>query len=131
MGNKYIYIVMAILLAVVLWLYYGRDWLAESFDSQGLEFVPVGSDRYGLRGDLLRRRPITDYYISPDRQMRLHPSSGLMYISNRSPSAEGTPNCQKVECPTNTNEYDNRDSCWMCGDNCQTKMRIPDIWSRD
>lgn len=129
---EYKYIVLAILLLITAWVFFKpMFWGAESFDSEMLEFVPVGTPRYGLRGDLLHQRPISDYYISPNRQMRLHPSSGLMYISNRSPSAEGVPNCRKVECPKNTNEYDKLDSCWMCGDNCQNKMRIPDIWSRD
>lgn len=130
MDQRHKTLLIIILIAIVVWWLLG--WLfkgkSEGFGPDTYEFVPEGSDRYGLRGDLLRRRPIDDYYIVPHRQMRLNSSSGLMYVSNRSPSQEGVKNCRKVQCPTNTNEYDDMDTCWMCGNECQEPIEIKSIW---
>jgi len=100
----------------------------EGFGADTQEFLPVGVQRYGLRGDPLRSRPYDDFMISPDRQMRLNHSGGVMWESNLAPGDEGVEGCGKVPCPNNTNEFDCKDSCWKCGSGCQAKLRVPDIW---
>lgn len=119
-------IILILLIVILAWWVLSPS--AEGFDANMMEFVPVESDRYGLRGDKLRRRNIDDYYISSHRQMRLNHSTGLMYESNLSPEDEGISGCRKVKCPTGRGEYDDKDTCWKCGDECQQPMNIPDIW---
>lgn len=119
-------IIVIIVILLVWWVI--RPDRMEPFNQNTTEFVPVGSDRYGLRSDPLRRRSIDDYYIV-NRQIRLHPTSNMMYESNKTPEQEGVQGCRRVACPTNTNEYDAGDSCWMCGDECQSKLDVKSIWS--
>ena len=121
-NKETIAIVLVILL--IIWLIYP---FFETFDVTGMEFMPVGTDRYGLRGDLLRRSSIEKYFIRPDRNIRLSQSSGEMWESNNPPALEGIKECKKVPCPANDG-YDNLDTCWKCGNECREKMRIPDIW---
>ncbi len=118
---------MLMLFLVILFVWFIMKPSSEGFDSTNTEFVPVGKDRYGLRGDLLRRSDISRLYISPNRQIRLHPSSGWMYPSNQTPCEEGIGGCRQVDCPCNTNEYDDKDTCWSCGKMEQDPWRIPPI----
>ena len=117
-------IVIVFLVVLFIW------WMttkSEGFNSLTNEFIPVGHDRYGLRGDKLRRSDIANLYLNPERNMRLNPSSGLMYSSNKTPCQEGHAGCQKVDCPCNTNEYDEQDTCWNCGNAEYSPMKIPPI----
>jgi hypothetical protein len=116
------YIIGFIILLVVIWIFYPYF---ERFDATGTEFVPVGGDRYGLRGELLRRSSIENWYIRPDRRIRLSHSGGEMWESNYDPSVQGIKDCHKVPCPSNG--FDSMDVCWKCGDSCPKKMVIPDV----
>ncbi|QKF94327.1 hypothetical protein QKU48_gp0869 [Fadolivirus algeromassiliense] len=118
--------VVALFLLVILaiWVIYP---FFENFDVTGTEFVSEGSDRYGLRGDLLRRSSIKKYFIRPDRNIRLSHSTGEMWESNNPPGMEGVKDCVKVPCPSNDG-YDGLDTCWKCGNQCREKMPMPDIW---
>lgn len=129
-------IVLIILIIVLLvWLIYSRYHNknaffnhAEKFSSQdGVEFMPVGSgDRYGLRGDKLRRSNIDNWYMLPNRQIMLSDSTGEMWQANGTPPSFGIKDCRIVTCPNN-GEYDEMDTCWKCGNDCQPKMKIPDL----
>lgn len=119
--NKELIIIIA-LVVFALWVLYP---FFENFDATTSEFVPYGADRYGLRGNLLHRRSIKDFYIRPDRRVRLSLSGGDMWESNYSPSEVGIKDCRQVKCPEQG--YDNIDVCFQCGSNCPNKMRIPDI----
>ncbi len=87
----------------------------EYFDKNTVEFVALGEERYGLRGDLLRRSDIARLYMRPDRHIRLNDTSGMMYESNFKPAEEGKKGCKKTQCPEHTDEYDQLDTCWNCG----------------
>ena len=80
-----------------------------------------------LRGDLLRRDSIAKIYLNPNRQIRLNPSSGWMYASNKTPAQEAIPFCRKMQCPTNTNGYDSMDTCWVCDTADYAPQKIPPI----
>src|SRR3972149_5803665 len=97
----------------------------ESFDQYGLEFLPVGKPRYGLRGDNLRTSSIANYYLSPYRNIRLSQTGEMMYESNVSPTEEGVSGCKKVACPSNVDEYDSMDTCWQCYGKQRKYTRIP------
>lgn len=101
----------------------------EGFDAKSVEFVPVDEEKYGIRGDLLRTSNIDRLYIRPDRDIKLSHTGNMEWVSNRSPGAEGTPNCYRTKCPTFTNEYDDSDRCWKCGSDCPTPTKIPHIHS--
>jgi hypothetical protein len=116
------YVVIFLLVVIGLWILCP---MFEGFNANTNEFVPVSSDRYGLRGDLLRRSNITRYYIRPDRQIKLNASGGEMWESNYAPIDQGMTGCNKVDCPSLG--YDNSDSCYKCASACPTKMKIPDI----
>lgn len=124
-------VVIVFLVIVLLWLiirsmYPSKGKSTESFNADGTEFPPVGCPRYGLRGDKLRSSDIANWYIRPDRQIRLNHSSGEMWQANRTPTQDGIKGCYKVRCPIN-DEYDSLDTCWKCGSDCLQKMKIPDI----
>lgn len=118
-------IILVFLVIVLLW-WIIRPIGLESFSSDGYEFMPVGSDRYGLRGDKLRQSSIYNWYISPNRQIMLSDSSGEMWQANGTPPSYGMKDCRMVKCPDN-GEYDGMDTCWKCGNDCPTKMIIPDL----
>jgi len=120
---------MLFVFLAILLIWFIMNSSSEGFDATGREFVPVGldRDRYGIRGDKLRRSDIARIYINPNRQIRLNPTSGMMYESNKTPCEEGIGGCKKTPCPCNTNEYDGQDSCWNCGNAYPDPMRIPDI----
>ena len=99
----------------------------EGFDATNTEFVPVGRDRYGLRGDLLRRSDIARIYLRPDRHMRLHHTSGQMYPSDRTPCEEGIAGCKSGPCPCKRDAYDSTDTCWTCTDGNYLQQQIPPI----
>lgn len=46
------------LVASLMYYFIGNG--VESFDKTTSEFIPVGEPRYGLRGDLIRVRPVDD-----------------------------------------------------------------------
>lgn len=106
---------IAVILGLLLFLGVCRE--LEGFNSNGTIFVKIDEPRYGLRGELLSRRPISDYYIRPDRHVRVDDSGNEMYVSNRSPIEEGLKGCREVPCPQLGNKwsgYDEQDTCWNC-----------------
>jgi hypothetical protein len=107
-------ILLLIIIVVVLWLIFSQP--REYFDASTTVFVPEGYQRYGLRGEPLRTVDISNYFIRPDRRIRLHHTSNWMYPSNRTPRQVGIPFCRRVNCTTNTDEYDAIDRCYTCGD---------------
>jgi len=117
-------VVIFLLIILVIWVVYP---FFETFDVTGTEFVAEGGDRYGLRGDLLRRSDIARTFIRPDRNVMLSHSSGEMWESNNTPAQDGLKDCRKVPCPDNDG-YDNLDTCWKCGNECRPKMEMPDLW---
>ena len=71
-------LIFAFLLVIFLWWLMGPK--SEAFGPNSQEFLPLGSeDRYGLRGDLLRRSSIDKLYYPSDRNIRLHQTSNWMY----------------------------------------------------
>ena len=119
MNNEMLILIGLIIL--LIYVYYTR----EGFEASGTEFIDVGSERYGIRGDKLRRSNIARVYIRPDRHIRISASGGDMYESDRYPCKEGINGCQKITCPSYG--YDNIDTCWSCGSAYPTPMKIPDI----
>lgn len=117
---------IVLFLAIAL-IWYLMTRKSEAFDETGSEFVPVGQERYGIRGDLLSRSSIANNYLSPNRNIVLNPSTGQMYTSNNPPTMQGHPNCKQTKCPSNLNDYDATDTCHTCGTGCPTLMKIPDI----
>ena len=117
-------LLLVFLIIILVWFFFKSR--TEKFDASTLAFVPVGYDRYGLRGDLLRRSSIDNIYISPNRHIALHAGGGQMWESNTPPPQDGMIGCKKTGCPTNTNEYDQRDTCWSCPTQYRPKP-IPDI----
>lgn len=117
-----------LIILVIILLWYMNPSMFEPFGENTLEFLPVGRDRYGLRGDLLRRSDIRNNYIDVNRQVRLHPSSGDMYASSATPEEEGIEGCTKVDCPCNTDGYKG-DACWSCGSMDQEPWKIPAMHS--
>nr|QBK89396.1 MAG: hypothetical protein LCMiAC02_04910 [Mimivirus LCMiAC02] len=106
-----IILIVAICLIVFWFIYQSK----EGFDKNTVMFPPVGAVRYGLRGDRRRRRHIANWYIRPDRHIRLNHTNNPMWESDTSPVDEGMRGCKQVPCPLNTNEYDESDKCWTCG----------------
>ncbi len=111
-SNKEI-IVIVLLIVIAIWGIYPLLGNFEGFNADSTEFVPVGSERYGLRGDPIRRSSIDNYFISNNRQITLSQAGGEMWESNRSPTAQGFSDCVSVKCPGN--KYDSQDTCWQCG----------------
>lgn len=54
--------VLNIILLVILIFLIGSNLKVELFDANGLEFLPLGPKRYGLRGELLNTHPMSDCY---------------------------------------------------------------------
>lgn len=119
---------MLIIFLVIVFLWWVLKPKSEMFGPNGRVFVPVGHDRYGLRGDLIRRVDFNDkVYIGQDRQNRLHHTGGLMYESDYSPEEEGLKGCNKTQCPCGPNDYTANDTCWQCDDGVPLPMKIPDV----
>jgi hypothetical protein len=116
-------LIFAFLLVLFLW------WLVssnnENFNANGTEFVPLNYERYGLRGDLLKRSSIDRLFYPPNRNVRLHQTSNWMYQGY--PDDKSITGCPKVPCPVNTNEYDPDDTCYQCSDMKQVRTKIPYI----
>ena len=66
-----IILIVAICL-ILFWFIYQRK---EGFDKNTVMFVPIGEERYGLRGDRLRRSNISRTYMRPDRHVVLNQTS--------------------------------------------------------
>lgn len=113
------------IVVVVLVLMMNFKVTLESFNSNGTEFVPVGDARYGLRGELLDRRDINRYFIKPNRDIRLHSSSGQMYESDFPPAK-----CEKVPCPSNRSAYGMDDTCWRCDGDKANPMKELEVGSK-
>lgn len=118
---------MLLVFLAVLLIWFIMKSQREGFDPTSSEFVPVGSDRYGLRGDRLRSSDIARIYLNPNRNIRLHHSSGLMYPSNATPCQEGIGGCNKVDCPCGRGAYDSTDTCFQCTDAGFVPQQIPPI----
>lgn len=116
-------LIFAFLLVLFLWWLMGSG--AESFNANSTEFVPLGSERYGLRGDLLRRSSIDRLYYPPNRNIRLHQTNNWMYQGYANDPSFS--DCAKVQCPVNTNEYDPEDTCYMCSNMKPERTKIPYI----
>ena len=99
----------------------------ETFNSNATEFVPLGEQRYGLRGDKLKTSSIARLYRKPERQVTLNHGGGEMWLSDYSPSDEGIQNCKQIKCPAHHGGYDKQDTCWVCDSGCPQKMVIPYI----
>ena len=111
-SNKEI-IVIVLLIVIALWGIYPLLEKFEGFNSDVTEFVPVGEQRYGLRGEPLRRSSIDNYFRNDNRQITLSQAGGEMWESNRDPTVQGFSDCVNVKCPGN--KYDDKDTCWQCG----------------
>lgn len=108
MDNMQIIVILLLALIIVWWFMSRR----EKFNQNTTEFVSVGSERYGLRGDLLHRRPIEDYFIGqPIRNHRFNESGGVMTTASNPPSACG---CNQIPCPHQGGAFDELDHCWQC-----------------
>lgn len=103
------------LIVIVILIWFIMRNRNEGFSADMREFLPVGFQRYGLRGDPIRSRDARLDYIQNNRNIRLSHTGGEMWQSN-SPPTKFLKDCQKVPCPHN-GEYDSMDTCWRCGDN--------------
>ena len=65
--NILIFVIVALLLIFLLKPFN----MSEMFDASTTTFVPVGEDRYGLRGDLLDGEPIETNYLAEDHMVNL------------------------------------------------------------
>jgi hypothetical protein len=114
-------IVAIVVVVLIIWLVY------PSFE--GFEYhqalAPMGAPQYGLRGERLKTGPISQYYISPHRQIRLSQSNADMWDSDYTPTEQGMKGCYRSKCPSVG--FDNQDTCWKCKTK-EYKMRIPDVW---
>lgn len=106
-------IVIVLLIVIAIWGIYPLLEKFEGFNSDVTEFVPVGEQRYGLRGEPLKRNSIDNYFRSDNRQIVLSQAGGEMWQSNVNPTSQGFTDCAPVKCPGN--KYDNDDTCWQCG----------------
>lgn len=103
-------LLVGLLLAYFLYFWYSSK---ELFNADGTTVVPLDEPDYGLRGDLLERRPISDYFIRNDRQIRLNDSGGMDFEGNFRPTKEHERNCKRAPCPGGDG-YDKEDNCWRC-----------------
>lgn len=120
-------IVLIILIIIVLIFFYPSSSVnnREYFDADGVEFLPLGEDQYGLRGDRLNIRSIDNHYISPYRQIRLSFAGGDMWEASTTPEEQGFTGCYQTPCPCGTDYYDDMDTCWMCNDGKLAGVEIP------
>jgi len=118
-------IVLAVIF-VIWFLWPTNEGFYEYFDEIGTTILPIGSVRYGLRGEPLHTSNIAKYYISPRRQIRLSQTRDPMYESNIPPMLMGEKGCKTVDCPKNG--FDDLDKCYTCDNFPEKPMRIPDIW---
>lgn len=109
-----IIIIMFVILVVNYFITNKTKKRTEGFDAHTSEFVPFGCERYGLRGDLLRRSSRDRLFIRPDRNIVLNQTSGQMWTSNVAPHEEGMLGCNKIQCPV-YGDYGKDDTCWQCG----------------
>lgn len=114
MKSKYLYNILLIaLILLILW----KIWNDNTFEMYGPKtqvFVPVGEDRYDLRGNKMNTRDIYYNYMKPQRHIILNESGGEMWKSDYAPIKEEIKNCKKIKCPENENDYDEMDTCHMC-----------------
>lgn len=113
------YLIIIIALIIISCLFYYKYYRSnEQFDTTA--FYGQNAPLYGLRGEIIKQVPVGDYYIRPDRHIRLSETGGFMWQSNLSPYDEGNHDCRKVKCPTYDDQqvYDNIDNCWKCSKNC-------------
>lgn len=110
------------MIVVVFWAVF--SYSREGFNANTTEFIPLGSDRYGLRGDKLRRSSIEKLFIRPDRRIRLNHAGGRMFVANISPMEQGDEGCTLSNCPINDG-YDSMDKCYSCVDQDFIKTKIP------
>src|SRR3990172_10896698 len=102
-------VIAIIVIILVVWVIYPYF---EGFHAAEYALSPLGHPQYGLRGDRLRTSSIDNFYISPQREIRLSQSNGEMWESDYSPMEQGMQGCYKVECPSIG--YDEQDTCWKC-----------------
>ena len=105
--NQLCFLVIIIIGVWILYPYF------EGFDVTTSEFVPIGSPRHGLRGDLLKQHWIGQDFMSDYRQILLNDTDGEMWSSNWTPAQQGLKNCGKTGCPQ-VNGYDKMDTCYRC-----------------
>lgn len=100
----------------------------EGFSADTTTFVPVGAQRYGLRGEPLQASPFEKVFIPTPHHIRINHTGGLMYKSRVSPTVEGIEGCAKVACPIDSPEFQGN-MCWQCDDGCPDPTPIPAIHS--
>ena len=88
---------------------------SEGFDASGQEFVPVGQQRYGLRGEPIESHSARMNYLPCSTHMVLNHAGGLMYEAATSPLEQGKNGCIKTACPYNSYEFQGN-MCWKCDD---------------
>jgi hypothetical protein len=105
-------LIVVVLILVGLWyISYPDRNCEEKFDSDMRSFVPIGSQRYGLRGDKLTWYDIAQTYL-PKSQNKIINSSGGEIANVKDMS--NAPNCKKVTCPDT--DYFKGDTCWACSE---------------
>jgi hypothetical protein len=126
-----IFLILALLVIILtLSITYYRINRSEHFDKTGSDFVGIGDTRYDLRGYKLNRIPVGEYYVRPDRQIKLNGTDGFVWNANLSPTDQGETGCKKTSCPKFPNSYDGygaaeqsrvydaKDECWKCDTGC-------------
>ena len=125
--NKEVVLIFLLIL-LALWVIYPLFSRRERFNADGTIFVPVGDQRYGLRGEPIRSSDSRKLFIREDPHVLLSQSGGEMWISNNAPASSGMKGCKRVQCPAYG--YDNLDQCWQCAGEGIVKQGIPDLWPR-
>lgn len=116
-GNKEnMFVKFIIVIASCALLCYVLMGKRERFGPNGREFVKVGAQRFGLRGDKTTGRDISLSYYDNDRNFAMHPTGNPMWINDITPFEEGHKNCkQQIDCHKHVNEYGESDACFKCG----------------
>ena len=124
-------LIIVVLILIIVWLLFKPHY--ENFNSDQTEFIPVGpvgSIRYGLRGEPLIQESIAKFYYPDARQIRLNQTGNWMYQSKVPINQEpGFGSCTKTQCPR-VNGYDCQDTCWTCPSNSPNTPFVGEIWPR-
>ena len=104
------------ILVIIILVWFIMRTRNEGFSADTREFVPVGSQRYGLRSDPLSYRDIRTDYIGENRHILTSPTGVEIYQSNDPPTKYGN-NYQQVQCRNIPSEYGSNDTCWIRSDN--------------
>ena len=111
-----------VLIAVIVLIGVYIIMRSEGFDASGQEFLPVGSQRYGLRGEPLSSHSARMNYLPCTSHIMLNHAGGMVYEAATSPLEQGKNGCVKTACPFDSLEFAGN-MCWSC-DNGDT-AKIP------